>query len=173
MFSARHSTRTLSLVVPIYNEALTARRALYAITAKTPPGWKFEIIIIESISTDGTRTIVERYRTHPSVTLVFEDRLMLKDPFAMYKVFRRKFLEGLTSSCNRFDFDWELLIKLVRKGFRPIEIPISYTSRSFAQGKKISMLRDPLTWIWPLLDPGSVDCDNICASNLAFRIREA
>ena len=74
----------------------------------------------------------------------------LRDPFTMYKVFRRDCLDGLTFECNRFDFDWELLIKLIRRGHRPIEIPISYTSRSFKEGKKISMFRDPITWIWAL-----------------------
>jgi glycosyltransferase involved in cell wall biosynthesis len=76
--------------------------------------------------------------------------IWLKDPFTMYKVFRRDCLDGLTFECNRFDFDWELLIKLVRKGHRPIEIPISYKSRSFKEGKKITMFRDPLTWLWAL-----------------------
>ncbi|MBI5689408.1 MAG: glycosyltransferase family 2 protein [Verrucomicrobia bacterium] len=75
----------------------------------------------------------------------------LRDPFTMYKVFRRDCLEGLTFECNRFDFDWELLIKLIRRGHRPIEIPISYRSRSFKEGKKISMFRDPITWIWALV----------------------
>jgi glycosyltransferase involved in cell wall biosynthesis len=74
----------------------------------------------------------------------------LRDPFTMYKVFRRDCLDGLTFECNRFDFDWELLIKLIRKGHRPIEIPISYKSRSFKEGKKISMFRDPITWVWAL-----------------------
>lgn len=73
--------------------------------------------------------------------------IWLKDPFTMYKVFRRDCLEGLTFTCDRFDFDWELLIKLVRKGHRPIEIPITYRSRSFEEGKKIRMFRDPLTWM--------------------------
>ena len=77
--------------------------------------------------------------------------IWLKDPFTMYKVFRRDCLDGLTFESNRFDFDWELLIKLVRKGYRPIEIPISYTSRSFKEGKKITMFRDPLTWLWALV----------------------
>lgn len=76
--------------------------------------------------------------------------LWLKDPFTMYKVFRRDCIAGLTFESNRFDFDWELLIKLVRRGYRPIEIPISYRSRSFEQGKKISMVRDPVTWLWAL-----------------------
>ncbi|MFM7752409.1 MAG: glycosyltransferase family 2 protein [Opitutaceae bacterium] len=74
----------------------------------------------------------------------------LRDPFTMYKVFRRECLDGLTFECNRFDFDWELLIKLIRRGHRPIEIPVSYKSRSFKEGKKISMFRDPVTWLWAL-----------------------
>ncbi len=73
--------------------------------------------------------------------------IWLKDPFTMYKVFRRECLAGLTFTCNRFDFDWELLIKLIRKGYRPIEIPITYRSRSFKAGKKIRMFYDPLTWL--------------------------
>jgi glycosyltransferase involved in cell wall biosynthesis len=73
--------------------------------------------------------------------------IWLRDPFTMYKVFRRDCIDGLTFTSNRFDFDWELLIKLVRKGYRPIEIPITYRSRSFEEGKKVSMLRDPLTWM--------------------------
>jgi glycosyltransferase involved in cell wall biosynthesis len=73
--------------------------------------------------------------------------IWLKDPFTMYKVFRRDCLNGLTLECDRFDFDWELLIKLVRKGYRPIEIPINYRSRSFQEGKKVRMFRDPLTWL--------------------------
>ena len=77
--------------------------------------------------------------------------IWLRDPFTMYKVFRRDCLAGLTFECNRFDFDWELLMKLVRKGHRPIEIPISYKSRSFKEGKKISMFRDPLTWLWAVV----------------------
>lgn len=77
--------------------------------------------------------------------------IWLRDPFTMYKVFRRDCLTGLNLECNRFDFDWELLIKLVRRGHRPIEIPVSYESRSFKEGKKITYLRDPLTWLWALV----------------------
>jgi glycosyltransferase involved in cell wall biosynthesis len=75
----------------------------------------------------------------------------LKDPFTMFKVFRRDCLFGLEFTCNRFDFDYELLIKLVRKGHRPIEIPVNYQSRSFNDGKKVSMFRDPLTWFRALV----------------------
>jgi len=71
----------------------------------------------------------------------------MKDPFTMYKVFRADCLDGLTFRCDRFDFDHELVIKMVRKGYVPVEIPVNYRSRSFAEGKKVDSLRDPLTWL--------------------------
>jgi glycosyltransferase involved in cell wall biosynthesis/2-polyprenyl-3-methyl-5-hydroxy-6-metoxy-1,4-benzoquinol methylase len=70
----------------------------------------------------------------------------LRDPFTMFKVFRRDCLYGLEFECNRFDFDFELLVKLIRKGYRPIELPVNYRSRSFKEGKKVRMFRDPITW---------------------------
>ena len=71
----------------------------------------------------------------------------LRDPFTMYKVFRRDCLHGLRFEADRFDFDWELVGKLVRAGYAPLEIPVNYRSRSFNEGKKVSLVRDPLTWI--------------------------
>jgi 2-polyprenyl-3-methyl-5-hydroxy-6-metoxy-1,4-benzoquinol methylase len=79
------------------------------------------------------------------VNVLFWQRL--RDPFTMFKVFRRDCLYGLEFECNRFDFDFELLIKLMRKGYRPVELPVNYRSRSFKEGKKVRMIRDPLTWL--------------------------
>lgn len=75
-------------------------------------------------------------------------RQNMTDPFTMFKVFHRDCLFGLEFQCNRFDFDHELVIKLVRKGYRPLELPVNYRSRSFHEGKKVRLFRDPLTWIW-------------------------
>jgi hypothetical protein len=80
----------------------------------------------------------------------------MKDPFTMFKVFRRECLYGLQLECNGFDFDHELVIKLVLKGYRPLEIPVNYCARSFKQGKKISFFRDP---------PGLI------AADLKYRLR--
>ncbi len=73
-------------------------------------------------------------------------RQRLNDPFTMYKVFRRDCLFGLRFQCNRFDFDYELVIKLLRKGYSLVEIPVNYRSRSFNEGKKVSLFRDPMSW---------------------------
>jgi hypothetical protein len=39
------------------------------------------------------------------------------------------------------------MAKLLRAGYRPVEIPVAYHSRSFDEGKKISVFGDPLSWI--------------------------
>jgi glycosyltransferase involved in cell wall biosynthesis len=75
----------------------------------------------------------------------------LKDPFTMFKVFRADCVYGLDLQCDRFDFDFELVIKLVRKGYVPLEIPVNYRARSFKEGKKVSALRDPWTWLRALI----------------------
>lgn len=74
-------------------------------------------------------------------------RAKLSDPFTMYKVFRRDVIHGMKFSADRFDFDWEILGKLIRRGYVPTEIPITYNSRSFSEGKKVNLFSDPITWI--------------------------
>lgn len=78
-------------------------------------------------------------------------RQRLRDPFSMFKVFRRECLYGLSFESNRFDFDFEIVIKLLRKGYQPSELPVNYRARSPSEGKKVSMIRDPWTWIRALL----------------------
>ena len=86
---------------------------------------------------------------HALFNLMFASRLT--DPTSMYKVFRADCLKGLDFTCNRFDFDYELLGKLIRAGFYPLEVPVSYKSRGFHDGKKIRVFRDPPTWIAAIL----------------------
>lgn len=81
--------------------------------------------------------------------LLFSVRLT--DPTTMYKVFRASCLEGLSFTCSGFDFDFELLGKLIRAGYIPLEIPVSYKSRGFDEGKKIRILRDPVAWLLAIL----------------------
>jgi glycosyltransferase involved in cell wall biosynthesis len=68
----------------------------------------------------------------------------LTDPFTMFKVFKRSCIDNISFTANRFDFDWELVGKLCRKGYKPLEIPIKYKSRSYKDGKKVSLLKDPI-----------------------------
>lgn len=75
----------------------------------------------------------------------------MTDPFTMYKVFRKEVFDGIELKSDRFDFDWEIVIKAIRQGVIPIEVPVQYSSRSFAEGKKVRFFRDPITWIAALV----------------------
>ena len=68
--------------------------------------------------------------------------LSLRDPQTMYKVCRRDCIEGLSFHGNYFDFDYEFLLKIARRGYEPVEVPVNYRSRSHAEGKKLTMRRD-------------------------------
>ena len=67
-----------------------------------------------------------------------------------YKVLRREVLMGLNLKSNGFDIEAEITAKLLRKGECIIEVPISYTPRTFSEGKKIRV-KDGLQAIWVLL----------------------
>lgn len=75
----------------------------------------------------------------------------LTDPTTMYKVFRRVCVEDIYFEADRFDFDFELVAKLIRRGFTPVEVPVSYVSRGWAEGKKVRLFRDPPTWVRAIL----------------------
>jgi glycosyltransferase involved in cell wall biosynthesis len=66
----------------------------------------------------------------------------LTDPCTMFKVFRRDCLHDVHLRSNGFELDWEIVAKFVRKGLIPVEIPVSYQSRSFAEGKKVRIWKD-------------------------------
>ncbi|MBF0504885.1 MAG: glycosyltransferase family 2 protein [Candidatus Omnitrophica bacterium] len=55
-----------------------------------------------------------------------------------YKVFTRQALEGITITSQRFAFDTEFTVKLLRLGYSIREVAIDYTARSRQAGKKIN-----------------------------------
>ncbi len=75
-------------------------------------------------------------------------QVKLTDPTTMYKVFLKKCIDGVAFESNRFDFDFELVAKLIRLGYIPLEVPISYSSRGFEKGKKVRAFRDPFMFLW-------------------------
>ncbi len=75
----------------------------------------------------------------------------LTDPSTMYKVFKKECIKDITFKCDYFDLDWEIVAKLVKKGYIPTEVPITYTSRSLHEGKKIRFVRDGLLVLWAIL----------------------
>lgn len=75
----------------------------------------------------------------------------LTDPATMYKIFRRECIKDIIFKSNYFELDWEMVAKLIKKGNIPIEIPVSYKSRSPKEGKKIKLLRDGFLVLWAII----------------------
>ena len=62
----------------------------------------------------------------------------ISDMETCYKLFDRKVLEGVVVQSDRFDFEPEITAKVLRRGYRIYEVPISYSGREFDEGKKIT-----------------------------------
>ena len=72
--------------------------------------------------------------------------LNLTDMETGMKAFRRDKLLTLKLSANRFTVEPEITIKVARAGWRIYEVPISYSGRTYSEGKKIGW-RDGLAAI--------------------------
>ena len=64
--------------------------------------------------------------------------LNLSDMETCYKVFRREIIQGVKIEENRFGFEPEITLKLSRiPGIRIYEVGITYSGRTYDEGKKI------------------------------------
>jgi glycosyltransferase involved in cell wall biosynthesis len=63
--------------------------------------------------------------------------LNLTDMETCYKVFRREIIRSITIEENRFGFEPEITAKVARMNVRIYEVAISYSGRTYAEGKKI------------------------------------
>ncbi len=63
--------------------------------------------------------------------------LNLSDMETCYKLFRREVVESITIEENRFGFEPEITAKVAKGGWRIYEVGISYSGRTYADGKKI------------------------------------
>jgi glycosyltransferase involved in cell wall biosynthesis len=73
--------------------------------------------------------------------------LNITDMETCYKVFRREIIQQIKIEENRFGFEPEITAKVSKLGCRIYEVGISYSGRTYEEGKKISW-RDGLRAIW-------------------------
>ena len=76
--------------------------------------------------------------------------LNLTDVETCYKMVRADLLKSLPLTSDRFGIEVELTARLARSGARIWEVPISYSGRTYSEGKKIDW-RDGLAAIWHIL----------------------
>lgn len=55
-----------------------------------------------------------------------------------YKVITRKALKSFTIKANRFEFEPEITAKLLKNGYKIVEVPIKVKPRGYEEGKKIT-----------------------------------
>jgi len=76
--------------------------------------------------------------------------LNLTDMETCYKAFRREVVQKVQIRENRFGFEPEITAKLARANLRIYEVGISYSGRTYAEGKKIGW-RDGVRALWCIL----------------------
>jgi glycosyltransferase involved in cell wall biosynthesis len=213
----RKEYRTLSVIVPVYNECATVEEIIRRVRATTVP-LAVDAIVVDDASTDGTDKVLaaladsgievithERNRGKGAAirtalghvqgdlvliqdadleydpddwprllepilkhkaAVVYGSRFTgerknmlllhwignrflsvvtnvlysstLSDMETCYKLFDRRVLEGMVLVSNRFDFEPEITAKVLRRGYRIYEVPISYAGREVDEGKKIT-----------------------------------
>ena len=76
--------------------------------------------------------------------------LNLTDMETCYKMVRADLLKSIPLHSSTFDVEPELAIKLAKRGSRIFEVPISYSGRTYAEGKKINW-KDGVRALWAIL----------------------
>lgn len=216
--------KKLSVVIPVYNERKTIREIIKRVQDVDISPLKKEIVIVDNVSTDGTREILKEiakkeagikfffhkknigkggalrtgfshitgdivviqdadleYDPNDYMTLlgpilagdtevVYGSRFKGKGPFSKiswfipthlmgnvalsfitsifyftwvsdvetcYKMFTKDALDSITLHGTHFDLDPEITAKLLKGGYKIVEVPINFHPRTFKEGKKI------------------------------------
>ncbi|MFZ2486626.1 MAG: glycosyltransferase family 2 protein [Anaerolineae bacterium] len=64
---------------------------------------------------------------------------ILSDMETCYKVFRAEVIKTIPLHSQRFEIEPEITAKVLKRGYRIYEVPISYNGREYHEGKKIGM----------------------------------
>ena len=81
---------------------------------------------------------------------------ILSDMETCYKCFRADVVKGIPLRARRFEFEPEITAKVLKRGHRIFEVPISYYGREYYEGKKIGWRDAPLAF-WTLIKYRFVD----------------
>ena len=85
-----------------------------------------------------------------SLTTMFLYLRRITDMETCYKMMTRDVINSINLKSKRFDIEPEITAKIIKKGYKIIELPIVYNSRSFKEGKKIK-IRDGFIALYCLL----------------------
>jgi dolichol-phosphate mannosyltransferase len=102
---------------------------------------KADVAIGSRFLTGGPHRVLFFWHSVGNQFLTFLSNMMtdlnLTDMETCYKVFKKEALEGIEIEENRFGFEPEIVAKVARKKLRIFEMGISYSGRTYEDGKKI------------------------------------
>ncbi len=81
----------------------------------------------------------------------------ITDMETCYKLFPRGALKNIRLRSRRFDFEPEITAKLLKRGLKIREVPITTNPRGYDEGKKLNTVRDGIIALWSLLKYRLVD----------------
>jgi glycosyltransferase involved in cell wall biosynthesis len=81
---------------------------------------------------------------------------ILSDMETCYKVFRADVIKGMPLRSRRFEFEPEITAKVLKRGHRIFEVPVTYYGREYDEGKKITWRDGPIA-AWTLVKYRFVD----------------
>jgi len=154
-------------------EGIKAARSKYAIIQDAdfeydPQDYAKLMPVIESGAADvvyGSR-FMENNRTYyfrslaANKLLTFLTNVLyhttLTDMETCYKLFEVEKVREIPLHSRRFEFEPELTTKLLKRGYKIVEVPISFKARSYGEGKKIKA-KDGFIALWTLLKYRFVD----------------
>ncbi|MCB9358474.1 glycosyltransferase family 2 protein [Candidatus Woesearchaeota archaeon] len=84
------------------------------------------------------------------ITNILYPNANITDEPTCYKVFKTDILKDIKLRCKKFEFCPEVTAKVLKKGIKIYEVPISYYPRSTAEGKKIKW-QDGIEAVWTLV----------------------
>lgn len=74
----------------------------------------------------------------------------LSDMETCYKVFKKACISNLNLKSNGWGFDPEITAHFFKKGYRIVEVPISYYGRTYREGKKIKWMHGFIV-LWTII----------------------
>ena len=74
-----------------------------------------------------------------------------------YKLFPKKAIYGMSLKARGFEFEPEITAKLLKRGYKILEISISTEPRTYNEGKKLNTFDDGFKALWTLLKYRIID----------------
>lgn len=125
-------------------EPILQRRASFVLGSRSLglDDWKVRRYATSPVK--GLATNLAQVAFAKTFNLLYQQKVT--DINTMLKVFRRECIEGCHLGGDGFNLDIELVCKIVRNGFAPLEVPVNYVARGYDEGKKINFREAPSSY---------------------------